>query len=103
MLVRPTSVKKAATESLKASGIDIRVGNLTDDFERLKQHLQGVAVLISAIDARAIGEQREIFRAAKEVGVQRVVPCEWGTPGEKGVRLLYDAVSSCDPTTLGLL
>ena len=92
MLVRPTSVTKPATETLKASGVEIRVGSLTDDFEKLKQHLEGVNILISAVDARVVGEQREIFRAAKEVGVQRVVPCDWATPGAKGVRFLTDVV-----------
>ncbi|TFK83840.1 NAD-P-binding protein [Polyporus arcularius HHB13444] len=88
--VRPTSVTKPATETLKASGVEIRVGALTDDYEKLKQLLQGVDVLISAVDARVLGEQREIFRAAKEVGVQRVVPCDWATPGAKGVRFIAD-------------
>ncbi|TFK78526.1 NAD-P-binding protein [Polyporus arcularius HHB13444] len=90
VLVRPTSVTKPATDKLKASGVEIRVGNLTDDYEKLKQHLQGVDVLISAVDARVIGQQREIFRAAKEVGVQRVIPCDWATPGARGVRMLTD-------------
>ncbi|RPD53608.1 NAD-P-binding protein [Lentinus tigrinus ALCF2SS1-6] len=90
VLVRPTSVTKPATEVLKASGVEIRVGSLTDDFGKLKQYVQGVDILISAVDARVVGEQREIFRAAKEVGVQRVVPCDWGTPGRKGVRMLFD-------------
>ncbi|TFK79100.1 NAD-P-binding protein [Polyporus arcularius HHB13444] len=90
MAVRPTSVTKPATQELKASGVEIRVGNLTDDYEKLKQLLQDVDVLISAVDARVVGEQREIFRAAKEVGVQRVIPCDFATPGAKGVRLLAD-------------
>ncbi|KAI0706010.1 NAD-P-binding protein [Cerioporus squamosus] len=88
--VRPTSVTKPATEKLKASGVEIRVGTLTDDYEKLKQLLHGVDILISAIDGRVLSEQREIFRAAKEVGVQRIVPCDWATPGKKGVRMLTD-------------
>lgn len=67
---------------------------MTDDFEKLKEYLQGVDILISSVDARVIGEQREIFRAAKEVGVKRVVPGNWATPGAKGVRLLTDVVRS---------
>ncbi|RPD57587.1 NAD-P-binding protein [Lentinus tigrinus ALCF2SS1-7] len=89
-LVRSQSVTKAATEKLKTSGVEIRVGDLTDDYERLKEHLQGVDILISAVNARVVGQQREIFRAAKEVGVQRIVPCDWATPGERGVRVLTD-------------
>ncbi len=92
MSVRPTSVTKPATQTLKASGVEIRVGALTDDYEKLKQQLQGVDVLISAVDAWVLGKQREIFRAAKEVGIQRVVPCDWATPGAKGVRFIADVV-----------
>ena len=66
---------------------------MTDDYEELKGHLQGVDILISAVNARVVGQQREIFRAAKEVGVQRVVPCDWATPGAKGVRVITDIVS----------
>ncbi|RPD76846.1 NAD-P-binding protein [Lentinus tigrinus ALCF2SS1-7] len=90
VLVRPTSVTKPATEELKASGVEIRVGSLTDDYEKLKQVLKGVDILVSAVDFRVLGEQRELFRAAKEVGVQRVVPCDWATPGARGVRVLTD-------------
>ncbi|RDX46055.1 NAD-P-binding protein [Lentinus brumalis] len=90
VLVRPASVTKPATEDLKASGAEIRVGDLTDDYEQLKEHLRGVDVLISAVNARVVGQQREIFRAAKEVGVERIVPCDWATPGAKGIRVLAD-------------
>ncbi len=93
MLVRPSSATKPATQELVASGVEIRVGALTDNYEKLKQILQGVDILISAVDARAIDEQREIFRAAKEVGVQRVIPCDFATPGAKGGRLQADMVS----------
>ena len=92
MLVRPTSVSKPATVELQASGVEIRVGELTDDYEKLKQYLQGVDILISAVDARVVRDQREIFRAAKEVGVKRVIPCDWATPGARGVRFLTDTV-----------
>ncbi|TFK84450.1 NAD-P-binding protein [Polyporus arcularius HHB13444] len=90
VLVRPTSVTKPAAEELKASGVEIRVGSLTDDYEKLKQVLQGVQILISTVDGRVVRDQREIFRAAKEVGVQRVIPCDWATPGARGVRFLTD-------------
>ncbi|RPD53606.1 NAD(P)-binding protein [Lentinus tigrinus ALCF2SS1-6] len=88
--VRPTSVTKPATETLRTAGVEIRVGDFTDDFEKLKQYLHGVDILISAVDAGVVGAQREIFRAAKEVGVQRVVPCDWATPSAKGVILIND-------------
>ena len=54
-------------------------------------------ILVSAVVAWVIREQRDIIRAAKEVGVQRVVPCDFGTPGAKGVRALFDEVSCMPP------
>ncbi|RPD53615.1 NAD-P-binding protein [Lentinus tigrinus ALCF2SS1-6] len=91
-LIRSQSVTKPAVERMRTSGVEIRVGDITEDYEKLKEHLQGVDILISAVDARVVGQQREIFRAAKEVGVQRIVPCDWATPGDKrGVRVLTDS------------
>ena len=92
VLIRPASVTKPIVRTLKASGIEIRVGDLIDDFQQLKQYLQGVDILISAVDARVVGKQRDFFRAAKEVGVQRVIPGDWATPGAKGMRVLADVV-----------
>ena len=66
---------------------------MTDDFDKLKEYLQGVKILLSAVDARVVSDQKEIFRAAKEVGVERLVPCDWGTPGARGIRVLFDVVS----------
>lgn len=68
------------------------MGSVTDDYEKLKNLVQDVDILISAVDARVLKDQREIFRAAKEVGVQRVIPCDWATPGARGVRFLTDMV-----------
>ncbi|RPD52588.1 NAD-P-binding protein [Lentinus tigrinus ALCF2SS1-6] len=90
-LVRSQSVTKAVTEKMRTSGVEIRIGDITEDYEKLKEHLQGVDVLISAVDARIGNQQRDIFRAAKEVGVQRVVPSDWATPGDtRGIRTLTD-------------
>ncbi|KAI0706011.1 NAD-P-binding protein [Cerioporus squamosus] len=89
-LVRAQTVTKPITDKLKASGVEIRVGTLTDEYEKLKEYVRGVSVLISAVNARVVGQQLEIFRAAKEAGVERVIPCDWATPGEKGVRVLSD-------------
>ncbi|KAI0764295.1 NAD-P-binding protein [Trametes elegans] len=89
-LVRPSSVSKPATESLRASGVEIRIGDITDGVEKLKEILAGVDVLISAVVAWAVLQQKDIIRAAKEVGVKRVVPCDFATPGKKGVRVLND-------------
>ena len=92
-MVRAASLSKPATEQLRAAGIEIREGDVADDYEKLKQVVEGVDVLISAVNASAVPLQREIFRAAKEMGVKRVVPCDFGTPGAKGVRSYHDIVS----------
>ncbi|KAI0827595.1 NAD-P-binding protein [Trametes gibbosa] len=89
-LVRPASASKPATHALRAAGADIRLGDITDSLDTLKAHLAGVDILISAVVAWSITDQKDLFRAAKEAGVRRVVPCDFGTPGQRGVRELHD-------------
>lgn len=86
------SVSKPQTDALRASGVEIRLGDITDDPEKLRESLAGVDILISAVSAWIIDDQKEIFRTAKDVGVKRVVPCDWATPGAKGLRELHDKV-----------
>ena len=93
-MVRAASLSKPATEQLRAAGVEIREGDATDDYEKLRKVVEGVDVLISAVYATVVPLQRDIFRAAKEMGVKRVVPCDFGTPGAKGVRSYHDIVSS---------
>ncbi|KAI0740576.1 NAD(P)-binding protein [Earliella scabrosa] len=89
-LIRPVSLSKPETERLRAAGVEIREGDVTDDYEKLKKVVEGVDILISAVYALVIPFQRDIFRAAKEMGVKRVVPCDFATPGAKGVRSYHD-------------
>ncbi|KAI0705274.1 NAD(P)-binding protein [Cerioporus squamosus] len=89
-LIRPTSASKSTTEALRSSGVEIRLGDVQDSVETHKATLAGVDVLISAVLATFIPQQKNIFLAAKEVGVKRVIPCDFATPGEKGVRELHD-------------
>ncbi|KAH9856818.1 NAD-P-binding protein [Lenzites betulinus] len=89
-LVRPASETKPATQALRAAGVEIRLGDITDDLAKLKAHLAGVAIVVSAVVAWTVTEQKDLIRAAKEVGVQRFVPCDFGTPGKRGVRALHD-------------
>ncbi|KAI0669631.1 NAD-P-binding protein [Trametes maxima] len=89
-LVRPGSVDKPQVQQFRELGVEIRVGDVKDGAERLRQHLDGVNIIISAVSAWIIEDQKEVFRVAKEVGVQRVVPCDWATPGAKGLRELHD-------------
>ena len=71
-LVRSASLSKPETERLRAAGVEIRQGDVADDYEKLKKVVEGVDVLISAVYAMAVPFQRDIFRAAKEMGVKRV-------------------------------
>jgi hypothetical protein len=48
--------------------------------------------LISLVTAEAIMDQKNIFKAAKKVGVKRIVPCDFGTACPPGVRALHDNV-----------
>ncbi|KAH9888501.1 NAD-P-binding protein [Cubamyces lactineus] len=89
-LVRPASSSKPAAEALRASGVEIRVGDLFDGVEKLTSALAGVDVLISAVTAFVVEHQKDVFRAAKAAGVKRVVPCDFGTPGARGIRKLHD-------------
>ncbi len=92
-MIRPASLSKPEVEKLRSSRVEIRTGDLNDGVEALKKILEGVSVVISTVVARAISQQKDAILAAKEVGVQRFVPCDFGTPGAKGVRRLHDSVS----------
>ena len=98
-MVRPASATKPQVVKLRERGVDIRLGDLTDGVEKLKTVLSGVDIVVSAVVAWSILDQKDTIRAAKDVGVKRFVPCEFGTPGGKGVRRLFDNVSFC-PTVL---
>ncbi|KAI0644854.1 NAD-P-binding protein [Trametes meyenii] len=89
-LVRPASASKPAVGELRALGVDIRFGDVPDSQEKLREALAGATVVISAVIGPALAGQKELFRAAKDVGVTRVIPCDFSTPGARGVRVLYD-------------
>ena len=97
--MRPSSLSKPAVADFRARGVEIRTGDLHDSVESLKQTLAGADILVCVVVAWELGSQRDIIRAAKEVGVQRVVPCDFGTIGERGVRALYDVVRSPSSTS----
>ena len=93
-MVRPCSASKPSLSYLKASGVEIRLGDLNDGLERLKSILGGVSILISAVGVREIASQRDIIRAAHAVGVRRVVPSDFAVPGAEGVFDVRDQVRS---------
>ncbi|KAI0764287.1 NAD-P-binding protein [Trametes elegans] len=89
-LVRPSSLEKPVVKELRASGVEIRPGDATDSADKLKEVLSGVDIIVCTIIGTLIEAQRELFRVAKGVGVKRVVPNDWATPGQRGVRQLHD-------------
>ena len=90
--IREASLSKPETENLRSSGVEIRVGDVTDGVDKLKKDLEGVDVVISALVGPLVGQQRDLALAAKEVGVKRFIPSDWAIPGEKGRRVMGDWV-----------
>lgn len=91
-MIRPSSLAKPEVAKLRSLDVEIRVGDLGDGVEKLKKLLEGVDTFISAVSSIAITAQEDLVRASKEAGVKRFIPCDFGTPGAKGVRLLHDSV-----------
>ncbi|GBE81331.1 hypothetical protein SCP_0310580 [Sparassis crispa] len=88
--VRASSLSKPVVVEYRRDDVDIREADIDDGVEKLAKVLDGVDVLISTINAEKIFDQRDLFAAAKQVGVKRVIPCDFGTPGARGVRHLHD-------------
>ena len=53
-----------------------------------------------AVSGWLIEEQKGLIRASKDVGVKRFIPCDFATPGAKGVRELHDQVSAAASTNV---
>ena len=82
---------------LKAKGVEIRLGDATDEIDALVPILKDIDIVISAIDAGSQLSQMNLVDAAKRAGVKRFVPCAFITvapPG--GIMDLRDQV--CFPS-----
>ncbi|CCM04174.1 uncharacterized protein FIBRA_06336 [Fibroporia radiculosa] len=91
-ITRTVSVSRPEVEALRVKGVEIRAADISSDgVETLKETLSGAEVLISAVSGVVISDQKSIIAAAKEAGVKRVIPCDFGTPGSRGVRELHDS------------
>jgi uncharacterized protein YbjT (DUF2867 family) len=80
---------------LEAKGVEIRIGDATYPVDDLVPLLEGIDVVISAIDAGHQTAQLNLADASKKAGVKRFVPCAFITvapPG--GVMDLRDQVCS---------
>ena len=58
----------------------------------LKAALAGVDYIVSGVASEVLEIQRPLFRAAKEAGVKRIIPSDFGTACPPGVRNLHDKV-----------
>jgi hypothetical protein len=92
-LIRPSSSQKPIVSELKSKGVEIRLGDATDEIDALLPLLKDIDIVISAIDAGSQLSQLNLIDAAKKAGVKRFVPCAFITvapPG--GVMDLRDQV-----------
>ena len=89
------SPNKPAVVDFKNRGVEIVISPSLDTatHEELVKLLTGVDIVVSAIHVFALEAQRPLFAAAKEAGVKRVVPCDFGTHAPPGVMLIKDKVS----------
>ncbi|KAF8920539.1 NAD-P-binding protein [Mucidula mucida] len=88
LLVRPSSVNKPLVKELQTAGAEIRIGDITEAPEKIEAFLQGVDILVSLV--LAMIDQKPLFRAAKKVGVGRVVPSDFGPYAPRGVMTMQD-------------
>ena len=89
------SVTKPAAIDFQERGAELLVCSdlAAATHEELVALLTGADILISAIYAFILDAQRPLFAAAQEVGVSRVIPCDFGTHAPPGSMLLNDKVS----------
>ncbi|KAI1775535.1 isoflavone reductase family protein [Hypoxylon cercidicola] len=89
-LARPSSIDSAANAELKGRGIHVVAADLTGPKEDLVKVLAGIDVVISCIVFSSLEDQIPLAEAAKQAGVGRFVPCDFGTPTTRGVMNLHD-------------
>ena len=93
-LVRPATRRDAEKmKPLQAAGATIHEGDLADEGSLLRA-CRAVDVVISAVGGMQIGDEAPLVKAAKDAGVQRFVPSDFGLdPAAAGPRscALFDA------------
>ncbi|OGM49635.1 hypothetical protein ABOM_001899 [Aspergillus bombycis] len=91
ILVRASSVGKKAVMDIQDRGVKVRVADLTASEDELALVLSGIDILVSAIAAQDQAAQKNLMRAAKMAGIQRVIPCAYATIAPpQGVMLFRD-------------
>lgn len=83
-LIRPASANKPFALKLKERGVEVQIGDATDEIEVLIAILKDIDVVISAISAESQLAQLALVTAAKQAGVKRFVPCGFITVAPAG-------------------
>ncbi|KAI1455917.1 NAD(P)-binding protein [Annulohypoxylon moriforme] len=89
-LARPSSIDSEANNALRSRGVHVVAADLTGPKEELVKILTGADVVISCIVYTSLNDQIPLVEAAKEAGVKRFVPCDFGTPAPRGVMIMRD-------------
>ncbi|KAF5614741.1 isoflavone reductase [Fusarium sp. NRRL 52700] len=89
-LVRPSSVEKPATISLKERGIKVVPIDLGGSQDELVSALTGIDTVISAIHFQSLDDEIPLSNAAKKAGVKRYVPCFFATIAPRGIMDVRD-------------
>uniref|UniRef100_A0A0D2Y6E7 NmrA-like domain-containing protein n=1 Tax=Fusarium oxysporum (strain Fo5176) TaxID=660025 RepID=A0A0D2Y6E7_FUSOF len=92
-LVRPSSVEKPATITLKERGIKIVPIDLGGNHDELVAALEGIDTVISAIHFQSLDDEIPLSNAAKGAGVKRYVPCFFATIAPRGVMGIRDRLT----------
>jgi hypothetical protein len=82
--IRCISAPKPSTENLKALGLKVVTGDLSDPISTLASLLIGIDTVISVLFPLYIHEQIPLVDAAVLAGVKRFVPCNFTTPCPRG-------------------
>lgn len=80
--------------ALISQSVAIRISDYTSALpEKLAEYVADVYAVVSAVAAQGIESQKGILRAVVNKGVNRIIPCDFGIPGAKGVRAMHDIVT----------
>jgi hypothetical protein len=84
-LVRPQSLEKGTTQTLKDRNLKLVVADLAEiTVDELAKLITGYDIVVSAIAAEAQLDQLILVDAAAKAGTKRFVPCGWTTVAPPG-------------------
>ncbi|KAH8881340.1 NAD(P)-binding protein [Thozetella sp. PMI_491] len=78
-LTRPASINSPANAKLKDRGVKIVGVDLKGPEDAVAELLQGIDIVISAVNWQGLGDQIPLANASKKAGVKRFIPCNFAT------------------------